>query len=118
VELLQNSVDAAPATDRLCVEIAVEAEPEEWVRITYRDNGPGIPSEYKQRVFEDFFSRRPGRKTGVGLGLSQVRRVVEAHSGTIVESGFPGQGVEFVIGMPRFSEVSRGEEALVSHSRS
>ncbi|MCI0525637.1 MAG: ATP-binding protein, partial [Acidobacteria bacterium] len=103
LELIQNSRDMIEAPDQLRITINLEGEridPKDWVRITYKDNGPGVPEEFKKRIFEDFFTRRPGRKTGTGLGLAFVRRVVEAHGGVIVEAGEFGQGAEFRIGFP------------------
>jgi signal transduction histidine kinase len=49
--------------------------------IRFSDNGPGIPEEIKTSIFDPFTTT--GKKTGVGLGLSTVRNIVSAHSGTI-----------------------------------
>jgi len=49
--------------------------------IRFSDNGPGIPEEIKTSIFDPFTTT--GKKTGVGLGLSTVRNIVTAHSGTI-----------------------------------
>src|SRR5262249_54439598 len=76
----------------------------EWVQITYEDNGPGVPENFKEDIFKPFFSRRPGASTSTGVGLTFVRRVVEDHEGVIVERGEPGQGVKFILGFPRFYE--------------
>lgn len=93
----------APDYAKLRVEVFVETFPGpsgDRVRITYTDNGPGVPHEFKDRIFDDFFSRRPGRNPSTGLGLSYVRRVITAHGGTISENGTPGQGARFVIEIP------------------
>lgn len=47
-----------------------------------RDDGKGVPEEYQEKVFEDFF-QAPGSKKGTGLGLSSAKRIVEAHKGKI-----------------------------------
>ncbi|MCI0660090.1 MAG: HAMP domain-containing histidine kinase, partial [Acidobacteria bacterium] len=74
-----------------------------WVKIEYNDNGPGIEDHLKARIFDDFYSRRPGRKTGSGLGLGYVRRIVEAHRGKIKEEGKHGSGAKFVIEIPQLN---------------
>ncbi len=103
LELFNNSREMAPDYAKLRVEVFVETFPGpsgDRVRITYTDNGPGVPHEFKDRIFDDFFSRRPGRNPSTGLGLSYVRRVITAHGGTISENGTPGQGARFVIEIP------------------
>ena len=62
-----------------------------------RDDGPGIPDEIQQRIFEPFFTRRDG---GAGLGLTFVRRVVQEHRGRVwLESG-NGRGTVFYVELP------------------
>lgn len=61
------------------------------------DSAGAIASEDLPRVFEPFFSRRPG---GTGLGLSTVHSIVRAHGGTVHVSSSPTQGTEFVIRLP------------------
>jgi signal transduction histidine kinase len=75
----------------------------EWIRIAYQDNGPGVPAEFKERIWEYFFSRRPGEPSS-GIGLPYVKRIVETHGGTIREEGTPREGALFVIELPRFAE--------------
>ncbi|MGC8835158.1 MAG: ATP-binding protein, partial [Armatimonadota bacterium] len=57
----------------------------------------------KKRIFDPFFTTR---SKGMGLGLSIVKGIVEAHRGVIVENGEPGAGARFVILLPATSEVS------------
>jgi signal transduction histidine kinase len=64
------------------------------------DNGPGIPADQRKRVFEPFYSRRPGGKRSTGLGLSYVQRVVNEHNGRIWVAEASGQGAEFIIELP------------------
>jgi signal transduction histidine kinase/GAF domain-containing protein len=111
-ELIQNSINAASGINELEITIRLDyySRGESRVaRITYHDNGPGVPVNFKERIFEDFFSYHPGgvRGTGMGMGFAQV--VVEAHRGKIIECGVPGKGVEFVISLP----VKQTTEALV-----
>jgi signal transduction histidine kinase len=74
---------------------------ERTVRILFADDGPGVRPELKQRIFDDFFAEWPEGRTGSGLGLGFVRRVVQAHGGTIMERGCSGVGAEFVIELPQ-----------------
>jgi two-component system, NtrC family, nitrogen regulation sensor histidine kinase NtrY len=66
--------------------------------ITVADHGPGIPAEYRQRVFEPYFTTKDD---GTGLGLALVRVTLEAHRGTISVSETPGGGATFAIVLPQ-----------------
>jgi signal transduction histidine kinase len=50
------------------------------VAISIRDNGPGIPRETQNRMFEPYFSRKPG---GLGIGLAGALSIVQSHGGRI-----------------------------------
>ncbi len=68
--------------------------------IAVADNGPGLPGDVLEKVFDKFF-RVPGSRTGgTGLGLSIARGFVEAHRGTIRAENRPGGGLKFVIRLP------------------
>jgi len=68
--------------------------------ITVADNGPGLPGDALEKVFDKFF-RVPGSRTGgTGLGLSIARGFVEAHRGTIRAENRAGGGLRFVIRLP------------------
>ena len=71
-------------------------------RISVCDRGPGVPAELRERIFEPFF-RLPGhaeREGGVGLGLSLVRQIVQAHGGRVACEAREGGGSCFVIHLP------------------
>jgi signal transduction histidine kinase len=67
------------------------------VRIDVIDNGPGIPSELQDRVWEVYFSRRRG---GSGLGLPTARRIVEEHGGQLSFETEVGKGSDFILRLP------------------
>jgi signal transduction histidine kinase len=67
------------------------------VRLDFIDNGLGMGEEALQRVFEDFFSQR---RDGTGLGMAIVKRIVEAHEGTIAVESELGKGTRFSIYLP------------------
>jgi K+-sensing histidine kinase KdpD len=86
---------AAKSTDDLTVELSVE------------DEGPGIPIELRQRVFDKFFrAMRDGdtgtrQPSGSGMGLAIARGIVEAHGGSIkIEDNTAGRGSRFVVTLP------------------
>jgi two-component system sensor histidine kinase PilS (NtrC family) len=70
---------------------------EHAVRLSVRDDGPGIPEEIRERLFQPFVSGRPG---GTGLGLPIVQRAVEAHRGLVLVESAPGAGTAFTILLP------------------
>jgi two-component system OmpR family sensor kinase len=72
-------------------------------RIAVRDTGPGLSEEELDHVFERFYradSSRARASGGVGLGLSIVAAVAEAHHGRVSASATPGGGATFVIELP------------------
>jgi two-component sensor histidine kinase/PAS domain-containing protein len=104
LEIVQNTLDAADGSASPRIEVLIERAPNrlsDAVTITYHDNGPGVPEELTERIFEDFFSQRLNKKIGTGLGLGFVRRVVQAHGGTIYCNGTNGRGAEFIITIPK-----------------
>lgn len=69
-----------------------------WFSVT--DNGPGIPEDKQRRLFDRFYTSSK-RGSGVGLGLSIARGIVERHGGSLLVESTPGQGSTFVITLPR-----------------
>jgi signal transduction histidine kinase len=71
------------------------------VKISVADTGPGIPAEFHQEVFDDFF-RLPGNENqeGVGLGLAIVRRLVQGMGGKVWVESDPGAGCKFSFLVP------------------
>jgi PAS domain S-box-containing protein len=67
------------------------------VRISVRDNGPGLNPEQRKRIFDPFFTTKT---KGTGLGMAIARRIVEAHGGQIAVGPGPG-GAEILITLPR-----------------
>jgi two-component system, NtrC family, sensor histidine kinase PilS len=103
--LVLNAVQAARGPIRITVSIAAVhgadvphgTNFEHAVRLQIRDNGPGIPEEIRERLFEPFVSGRPG---GSGLGLAIVQRAVEAHRGLVSVESMAGAGTTFTVFLP------------------
>jgi signal transduction histidine kinase len=73
--------------------------------IRVRDEGPGIPPDELERVFEPFYRVESSRNRdtgGTGLGLSIARDVAQAHGGSLVAQNLPGGGLETLLVLPRF----------------
>jgi len=105
--LLGNALKFTPAAG--VITVSVEAN-DEMVRVAVSDTGPGIPREYRERVFEKFgqveaLSR--GQKFSTGLGLTFCRLAVEAHGGRIGVESEVGHGSTFWFVLPRSGRVSR-----------
>jgi len=95
--LLANAVRYTPSGGSISVRATEVAG---RVRFEVADTGPGIPAEYRERVFERFF-RLPGTPPGgAGLGLSVAKDVVEAHGGEIGVVSEPGAGATFWFTLP------------------
>lgn len=98
INLLQNSIQALAATGSAKREIRLSTGTEgKWAVVKIADNGPGIPPDLREKIFDPFFSTR---HEGVGLGLSIVFRLVEDHKGTLELKSDPGEGTEFTLRFP------------------
>jgi signal transduction histidine kinase len=96
VNLLLNALDALPHGGT--VRIEVEQLPEtETVELRVRDTGTGISPEVSDRLFEPFVTNK---ETGLGLGLSISRRLIEAHGGRIRGANAPEGGAVFIFTLP------------------
>jgi signal transduction histidine kinase len=80
--LLLNACQAATrSVDMPVVEVFL-VEVEEWLYITIRDNGPGIPASIRETLFDPFVTT--GKPNGTGLGLTLARRIAEEHGGSVL----------------------------------
>jgi len=77
-----------------------------YIRITVRDNGPGIPNDVLERIYEPFFSTKEKSK-GTGLGLPVVHSIVNAHNGAIEIRTTVGHGTRFLIYLPASDHVAK-----------
>jgi two-component system, NtrC family, sensor histidine kinase PilS len=98
--LARNAFQAMPDGGEL--KINVEKIPNNRVRITFEDNGNGMPPEQVERLFEPFSNSTSG---GTGLGLSIVYQIIRDHSGTINVRSTEGEGTTITIELPRENAV-------------
>ena len=95
VNLLDNAIKYSAPGGR--VEISAEPRGDEWV-ITVRDTGTGIPDEEIPRIWERLYRGDKSRsQRGLGLGLSLVRAIINAHGGSIEVQSTVGKGSSFSI---------------------
>jgi signal transduction histidine kinase/CRP-like cAMP-binding protein len=93
--IASNARDAMPTGGSLTV---TTLETNKFVKISFRDNGTGMPEEVKKRVFEPFMSY--GKKHGTGLGMAIVKKVIDDHEGQIEIESEMGKGTEMSIYLP------------------
>ena len=98
LNLVSNAVEAVNEGEGRVV-ARTEFEPQrEIILITVTDNGPGIPTEHIQRVFEPFYSTKG--QGGTGLGLAVAKKIIEEHRGRINVTSTLGKGTTFEIQLP------------------
>jgi signal transduction histidine kinase len=96
--LVDNAVKYTPAGGRVTIGAREDGAS---VSIEVRDTGPGIPADQQPRIWERLYRGDAGRhERGLGLGLSLVKAVVEAHRGTADVVSTPGAGSTFRISLP------------------
>jgi len=91
LNLVLNALHFVPQQGRVVISTA---DQDEALLVQVCDDGPGIPAEQRQRVFDPFFSRREG---GVGLGLTVVQQIVQVHHGDIRVTDSPWGGTCFTM---------------------
>jgi two-component system sensor histidine kinase KdpD len=113
--LVDNAAKYSPAGSN--IKVAADRLGDEMLRLSVEDEGPGIPAELRERVFDKFF--RAGRTTqspvGTGLGLAIARGIVDAHGGRIwIEDTGTGRGVRVVVTLPLSGEEKSRDAQLAN----
>ncbi len=94
LNVLLNALEACPAGGRVRVFSRLT---DRACEIEIRDDGPGLPREVLDRVFDPYYTTKPG---GTGLGLSVTRGIIEEHGGNIEIASTPGQGCQVLVSLP------------------
>ena len=95
--MLRNAVESMEKQDDGEIRLIVREFPDH-IEIILQDNGPGIPDEIQDRLFEPFVSH--GKQGGTGLGLSICKGIVDAHQGRLNFDTGP-DGTTFYLHLPR-----------------
>lgn len=110
--LINNALQACGEQARLGLSASLcEQNGVKAVVISLSDNGPGIPKNLQEQIFEPFYTTR---SRGTGLGLAVVKAVAHAHNGTMWVKSEPGQGTSFSLFLPlnvKNSALSSGQHA-------
>lgn len=104
INLLTNAAKYTPEGGSIELAVETDAEIPSWAVVKVRDTGAGIPAEMLERVFELFAQANPTETrthSGLGIGLSLVRGLVELHGGTVQAfSEGIGRGSDFIVRLP------------------
>jgi signal transduction histidine kinase len=122
LNLINNAIDAVSslgADGVVKVQTAtVQKDGQSWVEVTVSDNGPGIPAEIIDRVFDPFFSTKPAGQ-GTGLGLFLTYGIVSDHRGRIeVKNGETGAIFSVVLPIVGFITTTQEEASWESQAKS
>lgn len=95
LNLFRNAMNVLPKGGEVIIEV-VQVD-ENWERVSIKDNGPGIPAKFKERIFEPFFSTS---SVGSGLGLAIASQIIKNHNGQLYLESEEGEGTTFFIELP------------------
>jgi signal transduction histidine kinase len=101
LNLMENAIKHTPPGTHVHASVARENG---HVRLAVEDDGPGIPEELRDKVFERFVRGQGDRGGSFGLGLSIVRAVAESHGGAVAVESEVGRGTRFVVTLPAADE--------------
>ena len=113
VQVLINLIDNAIKYTPVHSEISIHTEKKgKWIEVSVSDNGPGIPDDQKEHIFEMFYCGRnhiADSRRSLGLGLSLCKTIIEFHGGQISVSDHKPTGTVFTFTLPA-GEVELHEE--------
>ena len=98
INLMRNALEAMADCDRRQLTLETKLLESDIVQVSVRDSGAGLDPDIAERLFQAFSSTK---ETGMGLGLSICRTIIEAHGGRIAARPAPGGGTEFFFTLPR-----------------
>lgn len=100
--IVENAYKFSPSHHQITISFERREDPLPMVAITIMDEGPGIPEEYLERIFDKFYqvNRRNLKKEGTGLGLSICREIIRAHGGAIYAKNTKERGAAITFTLP------------------
>ena len=112
--LLSNAMKYAPEGGTVILSVSPDGQPaaQERLTISVSDNGPGIPAEHLQHIFDRFYQLRRNQYgiSGSGIGLSLSKELVEKHHGEISVESEKGKGTTFTVSLPLSPDAYQPEE--------
>ena len=109
LNIVINAIDAVEDRPGAAIRIQTGYDPDsESVFVAIADNGPGIPEEQLDKIFQLFESTKGARGTGLGLAVSQ--KILREHGGEITVQSKPNEGCQFVLAWPRLDDEDRSED--------
>jgi signal transduction histidine kinase len=101
LSIFKNAIEAMTPGGILTISMSNQRSGRHFeVQILIKNNGAPIPAEHVDKVFEPFFTTK---RSGTGLGLATVKKIVEEHQGSIAISSAPGEGTTVTIRLPGIS---------------
>ncbi len=98
-QITKNACDAMAGGGNFYVTTSIEND---FINISFKDTGLGIPESLKERIFEPYMSQ--GKKQGVGLGLPIAEKIIKEHQGNISVESELGEGANFIISLPVYKK--------------
>jgi signal transduction histidine kinase len=98
VNVLNNSVKFTPEGGHITMAVV---ENNNFVRFNIKDSGPGMKSEYLNKIFDKFVSIKTSKREGTGLGLPIAKDIIIMHKGKIWAESEEGHGSQFIIELPK-----------------
>ncbi len=107
--IIENAIEAMEYQGQIIISSARTELPDEYfksyIEITITDNGPGIPAEHLEHIFEPFYTTKP---KGTGMGLTLTKKIIEEHNGKIEITSKPNFFTQVSIFLP-FKEKNNGQ---------
>jgi two-component system sensor kinase FixL len=100
INLMRNSLEAMAGVDRRELGVTTTLRRPDLVEFAVADNGPGIDPDVAERIFEPFVTTK---RSGMGMGLSICRSIIESHGGRLEFEPNPGNGALFRFTLPAVS---------------
>ena len=104
LNLIRNGIDAMMDTDHVeeGISVSVDKFKKDQVKITVTDHGTGMTKEAEKNIFQPFFTTKP---SGMGLGLSICRSIIESHGGVLSFDKNPSDGTTFYFTLPAITKI-------------